>query len=51
MSLAYSYLLFVVLAIFLFCYFIATWVWIKVVERNKQTDQKDNLTYCGKYRK
>ena len=44
MSLAYSYLLLVVLAIFLFCYFVATWVWIKVVEKNKQTDQKDGPT-------
>lgn len=35
MSVAYSYLLFIVLAIFLFCYFIATWAWNKVVERNK----------------
>jgi len=42
--LAYSYLLLVVLAIFLFCYFVATWVWIKVVEKNKQTDQKDDST-------
>ena len=36
MTVAYSYLLSVVLAIFLFCYFVATWVWIKVVDRNKQ---------------
>ena len=42
MSIAYSYLLFIVLAIFLFCYFVGTWVWIKVVEKNKQTDQKDD---------
>jgi len=38
MSLAYSYLLFIVLAIFLFCYFLGTWVWIKVVERKNDTD-------------
>ena len=35
MSLAYSYLLFIVLGIFLFCYFVATRVWIKVDEKNK----------------
>ena len=45
MSIAYSYLLFVVLAIFLFCYFIATWVWIKVVERKNETDtQQDQVS-------
>ena len=38
MSLAYTYLLVGVLAIFLFCYFIATWVWIKVAEKNKESD-------------
>ena len=38
MSLAYSYLLSVVLAIFLFCYFVATWVWIKVEERKNEID-------------
>ena len=34
MTVAYSYLLFIVLGIFLFCYFIATRVWIKVDEKN-----------------
>ena len=38
MTLAYSYLLFIVLGIFLFCYFIATRVWIKVDEKNKQLE-------------
>ena len=38
MSLAYTYLLVVVLAIFLFCYFVGTWVWIKVAEKNKEFD-------------
>ena len=36
MTVAYSYLLFLVLGIFLFCYFIATRVWIKVDEKTKQ---------------
>ena len=36
MTVAYSYLLFIVLGIFLFCYFIATRVWIKVDEKTKQ---------------
>tara|TARA_B100001245_G_scaffold233406_1_gene217149 strand:- start:3 stop:662 length:660 start_codon:yes stop_codon:yes gene_type:complete len=36
MSVAYSYLLLGVLAIFLFCYFVGTWVWIKVTEKNKK---------------
>ena len=36
MSVAYYYLLLVVLAIFLFCYFVGTWVWIKVAEKNKK---------------
>ena len=45
MSIAYSYLLSVVLAIFLFCYFIGTWVWIKVVERKNETDtQQDQVS-------
>jgi len=36
MTPAYSLLLFVVLGIFLFCYFVATRVWIKVDEKNKE---------------
>ncbi len=35
MTSAYPYLLFTVLGIFLFCYFVATRVWIKVDEKNK----------------
>tara|TARA_B100001123_G_scaffold446213_1_gene599922 strand:- start:122 stop:781 length:660 start_codon:yes stop_codon:yes gene_type:complete len=42
MSLAYSYLLFIVLGIFLFCYFVGTWVWIKVVEKEKKTHLQDD---------
>ena len=38
MTSAYPYLLFTVLGIFLFCYFIATRVWIKVDEKNKKLD-------------
>ena len=38
MSLAYTYLLVGVLVIFLFCYFVATWVWIKVEEKNKESN-------------
>ena len=45
MSVAYYYLLLVVLAIFLFCYFVGTWVWIKVAEKNKKTvSQEDPIT-------
>ena len=43
---AYSFLFYVVLAIFLFCYFIATRVWIQVDERNRKLSQeitKDDL--------
>jgi len=42
MTVAYSYLLFLVLGIFLFCYFIATRVWIKVDEKNKQLEPDKN---------
>ncbi|PPR49315.1 MAG: hypothetical protein CFH15_01241 [Alphaproteobacteria bacterium MarineAlpha5_Bin5] len=35
-------LLYLVLGIFLFCYFLATWVWIKVDEKNSDEKyQKD----------
>ena len=40
MSLTYSYLLLIILAIFLFCYFVATRVWIKVVENNDNNQNK-----------
>ncbi len=42
MSLTYSYLLLIILAIFLFCYFVATRVWIKVVEKNEVNENKEN---------
>jgi len=42
MTVSYSYLFFIVLGIFLFCYFVATRVWIKVDERNrKSSSEKD----------
>ena len=42
MTSAYPYLLFTVLGIFLFCYFVATRVWIKVDAKNKQlSSEKD----------
>ena len=42
MTPAYLYLLFIVLGIFLFCYFVATRVWIKVDAKNKQlSSEKD----------
>ena len=47
MSIAYSYLLFIVLTIFLFCYFVATKVWINVVkdkEKNVQNEPNENNT-------
>ena len=37
-----SLLLFLVLAIFLFIYFLVTRVWIKVDERNKETSSNTN---------
>ena len=40
MTSAYSFLLFIVLGIFLFCYFVATRVWIKVDTKNKQLSSK-----------
>ena len=42
MTLAYAYLFFIVVAIFLFCYFVATRVWIKVDQKNKELIKKDN---------
>ncbi len=36
---AYSLLLYLVLAIFIFCYFVLTRVWIKVDERNEKNSQ------------
>ena len=43
---AYSFLLIITLAIFLFCYFVATRVWIQVDERKRKSTQelkKDDL--------
>ena len=40
MTVAYSYLLFIVLGIFIFCYFVATRVWIKVDKQNKQSSSE-----------
>ena len=40
-----SLLLYLVLAIFIFCYFVATRVWIKVDEKNSESSseiEKDN---------
>jgi len=37
-----SILLYLVLAIYLFCYFVATRVWIKVDERNKEASSNTN---------
>jgi len=38
---AYSLLLYIVLAIFLFCYFVATKVWIDIDKKNKQLSIKE----------
>ena len=42
---AYSVLLYIVLAIFLFCYFTATIVWIKFDERKNAQHTKENSNY------
>ena len=45
MTLAYAYLLFVVLGIFLFCYFVGTWVWIKVEDKkSNKVENNENKT-------
>ena len=45
MTSAYPYLLFTVLGIFLFCYFVATRVWINVDAKNKQSSsEKDKCS-------
>ena len=41
MTLAYSYLFFIIVGIFLFCYFVSTWVWIKF-DKEKNNKKKDN---------
>jgi len=43
MTVAYSLLLFIVLGIFLFCYFAATRVWIKVDKQNKQSSSEKDI--------
>ena len=43
MTAAYSFLLFIVLGIFLFCYFVATRVWIKVDKQNKQSSSEKDI--------
>ena len=42
MTVAYSYLLFIVLGIFLFCYFVATRVWNKVDKKNNELSSEDD---------
>ena len=44
MTSAYPYLLFAVLGIFLFCYFVATRVWIKVDAKNKHLSSVKDKT-------
>jgi len=44
MTPTYSLLLFLVLAIFLFCYILTTWVWFKVDERNKKQTNNNNIS-------
>ena len=39
---AYTLLFILTIAIFLFCYFVATRVWIKVDERNSKSSLKDD---------
>ena len=43
MTVAYSLLLFIVSGIFLFCYFVATRVWIKVDKKNKQSSSEKDI--------
>tara|TARA_B100000965_G_scaffold336478_1_gene302795 strand:+ start:1114 stop:1752 length:639 start_codon:yes stop_codon:yes gene_type:complete len=42
MNIGYAYLLVLVIAIFLFCYFVATRVWIKVDQKNTQDNPEKN---------
>jgi len=39
---SYSLLLYLVLGIFIFCYFVGTWVWIKVDEKSLEESSEDN---------
>ena len=43
MTVSYTILLVVILAIFLFCYFVATRIWIKVDEQNKDIEDNQEL--------
>ena len=43
MTVAYSLLLFIVSGIFLFCYFVATRVWIKVDKQSKQSSSEKDI--------
>ena len=35
-------LLYLVLGMYLFCYFLVTWVWIKADKRNKNSPSEEN---------
>ena len=35
-------LLYLVLGMYLFCYFLITWVWIKADKRNRDSSSKEN---------
>ena len=43
MTVSYTILLVIILAIFLFCYFVATRIWIKVDEQNKDIEDNQEL--------
>ena len=43
MTVSYTILLVIILAIFLFCYFVATRIWIKVDEQNKDIEYNQEL--------
>ena len=40
---SYSLLLYLVLGIFIFCYFVGTWVWIKVDKKSLEESSEDNI--------
>ena len=48
MTVSYTILLVIILAIFLFCYFVATRIWIKVDEQNKDIEDNQELKPPGK---
>jgi len=37
-----TFLLYLVLGMYLFCYFLITWVWIKADKRNRNTSSEEN---------